>query len=272
MRSILATVIAVGVLSGTPVLAAAPVGTGKVYSGSEGEVVAVIPLTTAGPKGEKQVLLSVQGTDSEFDGKSMLHVVHEQNRGVDYITQYKGEDFYTLIMREAYGSKKYEVWVPGRRKAIIVSFDEKRTQALKGEDAYGQYEKLKKDGTLAKLAAFNRPEREAGQQEGFTKALKEMNEACGTQVTATIDWKSVTDDIIKRYSIASYCGNPLESLGKLCGTPVGKRVISAKVKQYRCQFGPEMKLELNGSAVSFTTQQDASNQEEYATKFFKENL
>lgn len=272
MRSILATVIAVGMLSGMSALAAAPVGTGKVYSGSEGESVAVIPLTTPGPKGEKQVLLSVQGTDSEFDGKPQPHVVSEQSRGVNYITQYKGEDFYTLQMRENSGSKKYELWVPGRSKAITVAFDEKRTQTLKAEDAYGQYEKLKKDGTLAKLAAFNRPEREADQQKGFTEVVKSMNEACGTQVTAAIDWKSVTDDIIKRYSISSYCGNPLEALGKLCGTPVGKRVISAKVKQFRCQFGPELKLELNGSAVSFTTQQDASNQEEYATKFFKENL
>jgi len=272
MRSILATVIAVGVLSGASALAGAPVGTGKVYSGSEGETVAVIPLTTPGPKGEKQVLLSVQGTDSLFDGKPMLHVANEQSRGVNYITQYKGEDFYTLQMRDNSGTKKYELWVPGRSKAISVSYDEKRSQGLKAEDAYGQYEKLTKDGTLAKLAAFSRKEREDSQQQGFTEVVKAMNEACGTQVTATIDWKSVTDDIIKKYSISSYCGNPLEALQKLCGSKVGKRVISAKVKSFSCQFGPELKLELNGDAVRFTTQQDAANQEEYATKFFKENL
>jgi len=272
MRSILATVIAVGVLSGASALAGAPVGTGKVYSGPEGESVAVIPLTTQGPKGEKQVLLSVQGTDSEFDGKPMLHVANEQSKGVDYITQYKGEDFYTLVVRESYGAKKYELWVPSRPKAVIVSFDDKRTQALKAEDAYGQYEKLRKDGTLAKLAAFSRKEREAGQQQGFTELVKSMNEACGTQVTATIDWKSISDELIKKYSISSYCGNPLEALRRLCGSPVGKRVISAKVKKFSCQFGPELKLEVNAGAVSFTTQQDAANQEEYATKFFEQNL
>jgi hypothetical protein len=272
MRSILATVIAVGVLSGASAFAGAPVGTGKVYSGSEGESVAVIPLNAAGPKGEKQVLLSVQGTDSEFDGKTLLHVAYEQSKGVDYITQYKGEDFYTLVVRDNYGSKKYELWVPGRNKAIIVGFDDKRTKALEAEDAYEQYEKLKKDGTLGRLAAFNRKDRETDQQQGFTDVVKAMNQACGTQVAATIDWKSVTDDVIKKYSVSSYCGGPLESLRALCGSPVGKRVISAKVKKFSCQFGPELKLELNGDAVRFTTQQDASNQEEYATKFFKENL
>jgi hypothetical protein len=272
MRSILVTVIAVGVLYGTSARAGAPVGAGKVYSGPEGETVAVIPLTTQGPKGEKQALLSVQGTDSEFDGKPLLHTINEHNKGINYITQYKGEDYYTLQMREHAGSKKYELWVPGRSKALIVAFDEKRSQALKAADIYEQHEKLKKDGTLTRLAAFSRQEREAQQQAGFTEVVKEMNAACGTSVTATIDWKSVTDDIIKKYSIPSYCGNPLEALQKLCASKVGKRVISAKVKSFSCQFGPELKLEVKEGAVSFITQQDASNQEEYATKFFEKNL
>jgi hypothetical protein len=265
-------VIAVGVLCGTSASGGAPVGAGKVYVGPEGESVAVIPLTTQGPKGEKQFLLAVQGTDSEFDGKPMLHTAYEQSRGMNYVTQYKGEDYNTLVVREGSGSKKYDVWVPGHRKAISVSFDEKRTQALKAEDLYSQYEKLKKDGTLAKLAAFSRKEREDGQQQGFAETVKAMNEACGTQVAATVDWKSVSDELIKRYSISSYCGNPLEALQKLCGSPVGKRVISAKVKKFTCQFGPELKLELKDGAVSFTTQQDAANQEEYATKFFEKSL
>lgn len=272
MRSILAMVIAVGVLCGTSARAGAPVGAGKVYAGSEGESVAVVPLTTPGPNGDKQALLYVQGTDSEFDGKALLYSVNEQNRGMNYITQYKGEDFYTLQMRENYGSKRYELWVPGRNKGIAVSFDEKRTQALKAGDIYEQYEKLKKDGSLERMAAFNRKEREAAQQSGFTEVVKAMNEACGTKVTATIDWKSVTDDLIKRYSISSYCGNPLEALKELCGTPVGKRVISAKVKSFTCQFGSELKLDVKAGAVSFTTQQDAPNQEEYATQFFEKNL
>jgi len=272
MRSILVTVIAVGVLYGTSARAAAPVGAGKVYAGSEGETVSVIPLTTQGPKGEKQALLYVQGTDSEFDGKPLLHSINEHNKGINYITQYKGEDYYTLQMRETSGSKKYELWVPGRNKALAVSFDEKRSQAVKASDIYEQHEKLKKDGSLARMAAFSRQERETQQQAGFTEVVKEMNAACGTNVTATIDWKSVTDDIIKKYSVPSYCGNPLEALQKLCGSKVGKRVISAKVKSFSCQFGSELKLEVKEGVVSFTTQQDAANQQEYATQFFEKNL
>jgi hypothetical protein len=272
MRSILVTVIAVGVLCGTSARAGAPVGAGKVYLGPEGVSVAIIPLTTQNPGGEKQALIYVQGTESEFDGKAMLHSVSDEGRRLNYITQYKGEDFYTVQVRENYGSKSYALWVPNRSKEISVHFDEKRTKDLDAEDIYKKHEKQKKDGTLARMAAYNRQEREAGQQEGFTAAVKAMNAACGTNVTATIDWKSVTDDIIKKYSIASYCGGPLESLKGLCGSPVGKKVVSAKVKSFTCQFGPELKLELNAGAVRFTTQQDAANQEEYATQFFEKNL
>jgi hypothetical protein len=272
MRSTLAAVIAVGVLCGTSALAAAPVGAGKVYSGAEGVAVTVVPLTTEGPKGEKQALLLVQGTDSEFDGKAMLHSINETNRGADYITQYKGEDFYTLVMRGSSSAKSYELWVPRHRDALKVAYDEKRSEAVKAEDIYDKYQKLQKDGTLAKMAAFNRPEREAANERGFAELLKGMNDACGTKMTAAIDWKSVSDEVIKRYSVSSYCGNPLEALRRLCETPVGRRIISAKVKKVSCQFGKELKLDIQDGAVSFTTEQEAANQEELASEFFKKNL
>jgi hypothetical protein len=272
MRIILVTLIAVGVLCGAPAWANAPAGAGKVYSGSEGEAVAVIPLTARGPQGEPQVLLHVQGTGSEFDGKALLHSVSESNRGANYITEYRGESYYTLIMRESSGGKSYQLYVPGKRDGLRVSFDEKRTQALKGEDIHKLHQRQQADGTLARLAAFNRKEREAYGNEGLAESLKAMNAACGTQVTASIDWKSVSDELIKRYSIGSYCANPLEALRRLCDSAVGRRIIQAKVKRLSCQFGPELKLEVQSGAVSWTTAPEASNQEEFATKFFEKNL
>ena len=133
MRSILATVIAVGVLCGASALAGAPVGAGKVYAGSEGESVAVIPLTTQGPKGEKQFLLSVQGTGSEFDGKVMpTRSTRDQGRELHHPVQGRG----LLHAEDARDRrpKKYELWVPGTARSSAVAFDEKRTQALKAED------------------------------------------------------------------------------------------------------------------------------------------
>ncbi|MBN1206460.1 MAG: hypothetical protein JXB05_16350 [Myxococcaceae bacterium] len=273
MRSILATAIAVSVLCGTAASAAAPFGTGKVYSGEEGVSVAVIPLTAKGPKGTPQVLIHVQGTGTEFDGKAMLHSVNDTHNGANYITQYKGEDFYTLTVRSTRGdAKKYELWVPERRNTLVVAYDDKRTQSLDAAAIYEKHEKQKKDGTLGGMAAFNRKEREASGDQGLAETAKELNETCGTKVTASIDWKSVSDDVLKKYSISSYCGNPLVALRRLCDTPGAKRIIQNKVKTLTCQFGAELKLDVQAGAVSWTTAPDSPNQEAFAKKYFEKNL
>jgi hypothetical protein len=251
---------------------AAPAGSGKVYAGPEGESVAVIPLTEADAQGGKQFLLYVQGTGSEFDGKALLHSIYEFDKNANYITQYRGEDYVTLAMRDR-GSKRYELAAPGMRDSLAVTFDEKRTQALKPNEVYALYQKQKADGTLGKLAAFNRKERETGQEQGLAEELRLMNEACGTKVSATVDWKSVSDEVIKKYSIASYCGSPLEALRGLCeSAAVARKIISAKVKKVSCQFGPEMKLEMQGDTARWTTATEAGNQAEFARKFFEKNL
>jgi hypothetical protein len=176
MRITLAMIIAAAMLCGTSAWAAAPVGAGKVYSGPEGESVAVIPLTEADAEDGKRFLLYVQGTGSVFDGKALPHELSEFNKHANYFTQYRGQDYSTFIMRER-GSKRYELSVPGNKGGLAVTFDEKRTQALKAGEVHGLYQKQKADGTLEKLAAFNRKERETEQEQGLAEELKEMNEA-----------------------------------------------------------------------------------------------
>ncbi len=266
MRTIL--ILALGMLCSAPAWAQ-----NKVYAGPEGESVAVIPLTGKAAEEGAQYLLFVQGTGSEFDGKALPHTLNEWNRNADYTTQYRGEGFNTLIMRDSRGSRRYDLYVPGRRDAIRVSFDEKRTQALKPEEIISLYQKHKADGSLAKLAAFNRPERESGHVQRLAEELKAANAACGTQITAAVDWKSVSDEVLKRYSISSYCANPLDALRRLCESPVARKFIQPRVKQLTCQFGPEMKLTLDAQGVMrWITDVDAGNQDEFAKKFFLQNL
>jgi len=272
MRITLAMVIAAALLCGASASAAAPVGAGKVYSGPEGESVAVIPLTGAESQGGKQYLLYVQGTGGEFDGKALAHTLYEFDGHANYTTQYRGNDYVTLAMRNR-GSKRYELNAPGMKDGLNVTFDEKRTQALKADEVYALHQKQKADGSLGKLSAFNRKQREAEQEQGVAEALKLMNQACGAKVSATVDWKSVSDEAIKRYSVSSYCASPLSALQALCeSAAVARRIIPAKVKKVSCQFGPELKLEMQGDTALWTTAVDAGNQEDFARKFFEKNL
>jgi hypothetical protein len=269
VRAILATVIVVAVLGGAPARAAAPVEAGKVFSGPEGELVAVIPLT---PVESKKVLLHVQGTGSELDGKVLPYTVNESGDDVYYTTQRRGRDYATLVLQASRGRRTYYLHVPGRRDSITVAYDDARTKALKAEEVYALHQKQQADGTLTRLMAFDRKGETAGVEQTLAESVTSLNAACGTSVTGTIDWSSISDELLKGYSISSYCTAPLDALSKLCATAEGKKAIQAQAKEFSCRFGDALKLEVRAGRVSWTTAKDASNQEAFVTKYLEENL
>ena len=269
MRAILATVIVFAVLGGVPARAAAPVEAGKVFSGPEGEQVAVVPLT---PVEGKKALLHVQGTGGELDGKVLPYEVSESGDDVRYTTELRGRGYSTLVVSSRGGRRSYTLNVPGRRYSISVTFDEARTKALKADEVYALHQKQQADGTLTRLMAFDRKAEMAGPDQQLAETVKSLNAACGGSVTATIDWNSISDELLKTYSISSYCESPLEALRELCESPEGKKAVLAQAKEFTCRFGEALKLEVQAGKVSWTTAKDEGNQEEFATKFFLENL
>ncbi len=269
MRAILATVIVVAALGGVPARAAAPVEAGKVFSGPEGELVSVIQLT---PVESMKALIHVQGTGSELDGKVLPHEVYESGDNVTYSTQRRGRDYATLVVRSKGGRRNYFLNVPNRRDSIPVSYDDARTKTLKAEEVYALHQKQHADGSLTRLMAFDRKGETAGAEQTLAESVTALNEACGTSVKATIDWSSIPDELLKTYSIPSYCESPLAVLTKLCATAEGKKAIQAQAKEFTCRFGDALKLEVQAGRVSWTTAKDAANQEEFVTRYLEANL
>lgn len=269
MRFILAVVVAWSALSASSARAAAPVEAGKVFIGPEGEEVALVPLT---PRESKKFLVRVQGTGTEFDGMVLPHEANESGSAtpqVNYYTQRHGRAFTTLLMR----GSRYQLYAPGKRDGIPVKYDEARTQKLKAEDVYSQHQKQQKDGSLAKLMAFDRKGEMAGHDGEYAEQLQALNASCGASVAGTIDWSTISEELLKGYSIASFCGTPLQALVSLCErSQEAKRTVQAKVKQVDCRFGAALEPRLEAQRVVWTTAKDASNQEEFATRFFKKNL
>lgn len=270
MKAILAMFIAVAALGSVPARAAAPIESGKVFSGPEGEQVAVIPLT---PVESKKVLVLVQGTGTELDGKVLPHDVDDSSSStVTYATELHGRGYWTLIVHASGGRRSYALNVPGRRDSITLTFDEARTKALKGDEVYALHQKQKADGTLTRVMAFDRKAEAAHAESGLTELVKAMNEACGSSATVAVDWNSISDAQLKKYSIASYCGAPFESLRRLCESAEAKKAIQAQVKEVSCRFGDALKLEVQAGKVAWMTATEEANQEEFATKYFTENL
>ncbi|WP_239576462.1 hypothetical protein [Archangium primigenium] len=272
MRGILATCAVIAVLKAGSALAAAPVGAGKVFTGSDGEQVAVIPLT---PEDEKKAILLVQGTDTELDGKVLPHDIEKNGEDTRYVTQWHGRRYATLYLSVSGGGsrRKYYLHIPGRRDSTSVSFDDKRSQGLKPEDVYATYQKQKSSGSTAKWMAFDRKAEQELIDKGLASSVASMNEACGSQSAVKVDWATVTDEHIKERSMSGYCGVPLDSLRRLCGQSAeAKKIVQAKAKEVVCRVGGALALEQAPGRLTWTTALEASNQEDFATKYFTENL
>ena len=265
-----AVIVAAVALGATPALAAAPVEAGKVYSGPEGEEVAVVPLT---PRSENKFILRIKGTGTEVDGKVLAYELVDEssysNTRQRYVTTWKGRGYPPFHARNS----SYDLWLHGRQRAIPLRYDEKKTAALKSEEVYAQHQKQTADGTLAKLMAFDRKGEQADHDKAYAEVLKELNTTCGTQVSAAIDWSSVNDEQLKDLSISGYCESPLVALKNLCAVSnIAKQTVKEKVKDVSCRFGAAVEPKLEASRVIWTTHKDASNQEQFATGFFKKNL
>ncbi|MFY0575167.1 hypothetical protein ACN28S_13030 [Cystobacter fuscus] len=269
MRVIVAMLAVVAVLEAGHARAAAPVEPGKVFAGPNGELVTAIPLT---PADDKKAIVLVQGTDSELDGKVLPYDVETSGQDVRYVTQWHGRRYVTLFLLVSGSRRNYYVNVPGRRDDTAVTFDDARTRALKGEDVYALHQKQKSQGLLTRLMAFDRKGEEAQVERELATSVKSMNEACGSKTVGLVEWASIPDELMKEYSIASYCEAPLESLRKLCASDEAKKVVQARIKEASCRFGDAPAVKVESGRLTWTTAKDASNQEEFATKAFLDTL
>ncbi len=227
---------------------------GKVYVGPEGLAVAVVPLK---PRADGKVLIQVSGSNTVFDGKSILHTVDgADTTRADYQTTYHGREWHTLVVREGVTS----LFVPGRRDGPKLRFDDKRSAALKADDVLAAYKRQDADGSLKALAAFDRKAEVALQEKGLDEAVAAFAKACGGKPSVKLDWPTFTDADIREISIASYCGDPLDRMRQMCeGSNEAKQAIAGNVKSYVCTMGKAMALDLAGTTLTWTTSRSAVN-------------
>lgn len=249
-----------------------PVEAGKVFVGDEGLAVAIVPLK---PRAKNEVLVQVTGSGSDLDGKVIPHKVNVMGeRKTNFETTWHGRGWVTIAVRESWwDARAYSLYLPGKRGEPKVRYDEKRTAALKAEDVYAAFKKQEADGTLKAFTAFDRKAETAAQDKQLAELAAGVATACGAKLAVKVDWASITDEDVKTYSIASYCGEPLETMSRMCGqSNEAKKAISAKVKSFTCTLGKAMKLDLAGTTVQWTTARDASNVGEFAQKALEQKL
>jgi hypothetical protein len=243
---------------------------GKVYVGRNGERVEIVPVK---PASDNKALIRFSGTGSELDDVVLLHDVHDSDREVSFKTTLHGRGWITVSGRARWSSsKQFTLYHPKSRDGASLFFDSAKTDALDSEQVLHRFQELKAGGELEKLQAFDRKGEEARQEELFAAQLDTTNGACGSKITAAIDWRGIDDEMLKQLSISGYCSAALDAIRQICADKIGKKVVQGTLKEVQCRFGSKLKLLLEGGKVTFETVKDAPNQEEYARSQLQQKL
>jgi hypothetical protein len=270
MKTIIALVITTLFASSAFAESLTPGKYSKVYRGEEGMKVTVVPMK---PASAKKALVQVSGVETEIDGLVIMHDIVDKGRGNKaYATTLHGEGFWTLYSEKSWGWKQYKVQLPeSRMQKLYAYYDETATKKVNAAALYKLHKNQKKQ--IANLQKWNRKEREARHNNKLNEILADTNKECGTKIAASINWKSVTNDHMKEYSIYSYCGYPLESIESLCRDD---KKIAAKVKKeikrLSCNFGEKMKLDLKQAGINWITNPEEGNQADFTKAFFKNQI
>jgi hypothetical protein len=105
-------------------ISTAKVGIIKVYSGAEGERIAIADVI--GTPGA--YLIRIDGVRSPMNGKTMVHKEQQSGNGFDYWTEIDGKRWNTVVARGG-SYKSYSVYVKGLRDAISMSYNEVESKA-----------------------------------------------------------------------------------------------------------------------------------------------
>jgi hypothetical protein len=252
--------------------AQAPAAAARVYTGPDGVTVAIVARKGAGGQpDDKTVLIQVTGSRSEFDGKAIPHeVVDNGNGSINYTTKVRGRTYVTIPVRGG----RYELYVPGHGgDPIRVSYDEKKSQALKAEEVSKLYDKQRADGTLARLQSFDRKAEMAANDKELRAAAGGVDKACGGKLAVEVKWASIVDDDIMTVSVSGYCGAPLTTMQTMCGSSAeAKQAIATRVQTFTCLFGKAPAFELTGTTLTWTATRDATNLAELTRAFLDKKL
>jgi len=236
----------------------------KVYKGREGMVVTLVPLM---PKDSKEAIIEVKGIDSELDGLKLRYKLVNEGTREAYQMTYDGRSSTRLRTEQGYWGKWTSVYLPDVKGEFDVAYDEKASKALDVDKFKVDYLQQEKNNVQKNLAEFKREKHLKSNELAFGKTAKEASDACGTEIKASIDWSSISEENLKELSISSFCGAPLESLADLCKmSESNKKTLSQKVSKLSCRMGEKMHLGLSDKTLNWVTTKDTPNQGDF-TKY-----
>ncbi|GMU02023.1 hypothetical protein KH5H1_61430 [Corallococcus caeni] len=244
--------------------------TGKVYSNEAGEKITLIGLE---PGDAHKALVMFEGTKSELDGQVLVASVGEERRRTEYWTKWRGHSQRFVSVEDRGGYEDLVFSDVNHTGYTHLKPDTGKTGALKVEKVFERYQDLEGDKKYQALLAFDRKFWTNQAEAQLGEALAETNKACGSKLTSTVAWDSVTDKQLNDISYGSYCARPLETLQKLCErSDEAKRAVQEKVQTVECRMDAQAALKLEARKVIWAVTDGDQVQPDAATTYFTDTL
>ncbi|AGC47411.1 hypothetical protein MYSTI_06138 [Myxococcus stipitatus DSM 14675] len=210
----------------------------KVYRGTDGQSIEVVTLA---PREASEVVLRIQGTDSEQDGLSVRGKARSMGRGIDFVVRHRGADWVLLSQRAG----DTEAFVPGK-PSFRVKFNQEATDKASASEVLSAHLLQRESGRLAAFEKKAWPYLEKKYTARATEAMAALSKACGTSPSFTFDWKTFDDAVMAELDVWAACA-PLATRARArCATVKEVTVLT-------CRFGPALALERGTGTLVFTT-------------------
>ncbi|RKH44772.1 hypothetical protein D7Y23_27035 [Corallococcus sp. AB050B] len=243
---------------------------GKVYSNEAGEKVTLIGLE---PGDSHKALVAFDGTKSELDGQVLVASVNSERGKTHYWTQWRGRSQRFVSVENRGGYEDLIFSDVNHTGYTHLKPDTGKTGALKVEKIFERYQDLEGDKKYQGMLVFDRKFWANQAEVQLAEALAETNKACGSKLTSTVAWDSITDAQINDISFGSYCVGALESLQKLCArSDEAKRAVQEKLQTVECRMDAQQALKLEARKVIWSVTERDTVQPDAATTFFTDNL
>jgi hypothetical protein len=247
--------------------AALAADTTQVYRTAQGAQVDLIVLA---PAGDGNAVIRITGTSTPIDGLALPYKRSNSGSVDVFTTTWHGRRL-SLVQVSRRGRERWELYVPGDlNHSRPLTLDEARTRALQPGELLALYDKQLKDGTHQKVAAFNRSEEQARHDKELLDSAAQADKACGGHTTARIAWSTISDDVLKQYSMGSYCSQPLATMATLCQqAPAAAAALRERVKELTCSWTGPTKLTLAAGKLEWNVDSQGSNLEDLSRQYFE---
>ena len=187
----------------------------KVFTNGEDLEIAVLPVKI---DNKSDYLVQVRGTESEINGLVFPAIAKKNGDTKGYQIMLHGEAFWPIRenLRDANRPTRSATLPEDYRKNYRVYPDDEKAKSLDKDAMVSTFVSQMKDGTLPKVQAWNRAERQTLAETELAKTAEGATEACGQTITSKVDWNSVTDQHMKDLSISAHCEEGVEVFEKLC--------------------------------------------------------